>query len=98
VFIFADASRQHGPQPLLTKINVSEARGKNAKQWRQNRKFDEMASLQPEILEEWLAKSKADGVDDGFSDWPYRLKGCGNSISPQIGEMFGRAILAMDGR
>jgi DNA (cytosine-5)-methyltransferase 1 len=63
------------------------------KKWRKNRFFPEMASLRDSVLQKWMDKSKANRMDDGVSDWPYRLKACGNAVVPDIPERLGYAIL-----
>lgn len=79
--------------PILPQEHVFEVRDWAKAQWRPNRFFPEMASLCNSLLQKWLDKSKANRMDDGVSDWPYRLKACGNAVVPQIPEIIGHAIL-----
>jgi DNA (cytosine-5)-methyltransferase 1 len=96
VWIIADARRKPWTQPILTKNHVLEAREKSAAIWRKNRKLNEMASIQPEVLKGRLDKSKTYRMDDGIQNWPHRLRVCGNAVIPQIPEMIGHAILATE--
>jgi len=93
VWIFANPRQEPFAQPILTEVDVSESRNRNKKQWRQNRFFPEVASLCPEVLQGWLDRSKANGMDDGVSHRFYRLGQCGNSVLPQIPELMGYAVL-----
>ena len=55
--------------------------------------FPEMGPPRPALCREGLDAPVIAGVDDGVSDFPHRIAGCGNAVVPQIPEMLGHAIL-----
>lgn len=93
VWIVAYANCKCRTHPIFTRNNVAERRIWTKTQWRENRKFLEMASVGGKIYCKRMDKSKGNRMDDGFQDWPYRLKQLGNSVVPQVVEIIGRAIM-----
>ena len=80
-------------QSILTKNNDIEGEWGYQKVRGKNWKFPEMGPPIPDLCNGRVAKPDFDGMDDGVSDFPYRLACCGNAVIPQIPEMIGHAIL-----
>ncbi|MDR7037376.1 DNA (cytosine-5)-methyltransferase 1 [Methylobacterium sp. BE186] len=94
VWIVAHSRRFAGAFSFPTRRDAAEARRRNAKIWRQNRHFPQVAPVLAQVSAQGMDQPNFDRVVDGVSDWAHRLKGCGNSVVPQIPEMIGHAILA----
>ena len=98
VWFVAYSNKIGRPQPIFAGLNAEQDLWDGASQVRgKNWVFPEMGVSRVPVGNGWLAKSRVDRVDDGFSDRPHRLAACGNAVVPQIPELIGRAILKAEG-
>jgi len=83
-------------RPFFAGDNAAKAAWGNAAVRMQNGLRPKVGAAVPSVFGAWVDQPNHNGVADGLSDWPHRLAACGNAVVPQIPELIGRAILAVE--
>ena len=97
VWIVAYPSKERLTQSIFSKVYGVKSEWNGEKEvWGYNWKFPEMGVPGVPLGNGRLVGSKADRVDDGFSDRPHRLACTGNAVVPKIAELIGLGILSRE--
>lgn len=84
------------PQPIFAGYDGAQRKWGGPTKRLPNGVRSKVGSTVPSVFSQWVDKPDSHGMDNGHSDWPYRLACCGNAVVPQIPELIGRAILGAE--
>lgn len=97
VYVVAYSRSLIGALPVFTWNNGKEVQRNRQTQIRgANRVFLEMAPYISSLSGKWMDKPDPNRMDDGVSNWSYRLKGCGNAVMPDIAHYLFECIKEFD--